>query len=396
MKGVAVFGICLACGIAYLVGTSPKSVVPPVFPASSMVNELPPWPLYRFFVGLNDVLRYLAEATTPPDVRALELANSFWQSVTTYALLEHGAIDALGKAGTCHEVAERTGKNEHYLCRFMHAGATLGIFKEPRPNYFEATAISEELRTNSRDRALWLSKILRDNYVATAEKSIETGKPGCEENLGSGWWDWNKGHPEAAEMFDRAMKDFTLRTAAAVVGGLQLRGDEVICDVGGGIGTLLSIVWEHWPTTSIILFDIPETAERAKSFLASKNVSNATIVPGTFFEPLPSQLATCDYVFLKNVLHDWPDDACVEILSNIKNHAKKGAKLLVVEAVLGTDGLAFERAKAFVEGGILTTCPIGAKERTLPEFQSLFSRAQIDPPEVLKLRELLSIIEAPL
>ncbi|KAJ8599504.1 hypothetical protein CTAYLR_007318 [Chrysophaeum taylorii] len=398
-----VAAVALVAG--YLIGTSPASVVPPVMPESSLVKELPPWPVYRFFVGLNDVLRYLAEKTTPPDIRALELSNSFWQSVVVYGLVKHGAFDALAEAGgtsRCSAVALKTGTHPHYLCRFMHAGATLGIFEEPEPGVFRTTAISEELRTRSRDRALWLSAMLRDNYVATAEKSIMTGAPGCVEHLGAPWWEWHADHPYESELFDRAMKDFSLRTAAAVVGALPLKGTEVVCDVGGGIGTLLATIWEHWPSTTVKVFDLPETARRAIEYFELKEVgNNATAIPASFFDPLPADLKTCDIIFLKNVLHDWADDDCVKILSNIKQSAAPGARLAIVEATVGTDGPSFERAKAAVEAGILSTCPQGAKERTLAEFAHLLRRAGViegdhQTPTLIKLRELLSLMIVPL
>ncbi|KAJ8601722.1 hypothetical protein CTAYLR_003201 [Chrysophaeum taylorii] len=393
----------VAALVAYLIGTSPPNVVPPVMPESSLVPELPPWPVFRFFVGLNDFLRFLAEKTTPPDIRALELSNAFWQSVVVYALVKHGALDALfkEKEAACGAVAEMTHTHPHYMCRFMHAAATLGILEEPVPGTFRNTEIAEELRTTSRDRALWLSAMLRDSYVATAEKSILTGEPGCVEHLGAPWWEWHAEHQVESEMFDRAMKDFALRTAAAVVGALPLKGDEVICDVGGGIGTLLATIWEHWPSTTVKVFDLPETASRATAYFKHRGVKNASAISASFFDPLPADIKTCDIIFLKNVLHDWADDECVKIVANIKQSAAPGSRLAVVEAIVGTDGPSFERAKAAVEAGILSTCPMGAKERTLAEYSDIYRRANVllgpdDIPTVLKLRELLSVMMMPL
>lgn len=401
--GIAIAAI--AVGVGYIIATSPASVQPMVIPETSLVHELPPWPIFRFFVGLNNLLRGAAELTTPPNIRALELANAYWQSIVAYAMVAHGTLDTLSELGgtaSCHEVANITGKQAHYLCRFMHAASTLGILKEPRLDEFTLTPVGEELRTGSRERTIWLHTALRNSYVATAEKSIESGAPGHVEHTGVSMWEWHKEHQADAELFDGAMRDFAVRAAIAVVGELPLRGDELLCDIGGGIGTLLAILWEHWPTTSVLLFDLPGTTERADEFFAQRGIVNATTIQGSFLEPLPEKLAACDIFLLKNVLHDWDDDTCVRILANIKQRAKPGASIAVVDAILGSDGLSFERAKAAMEGGVLTTCQAGAKERTLFEFRTLFKQAGILAPDdeagprVLKLREVLSILFAPL
>ncbi|KAJ8602675.1 hypothetical protein CTAYLR_010468 [Chrysophaeum taylorii] len=388
----------VAAAALYLFGATP-GVVPEVMPASSLVSELPPWPVYKFFVTLNDVFRYLAEKTTPPSIRALELSHGFWQSVVVYAMVKHGALDVLAEgAARCEFVAERTQTHPHFMCRFMHAAATLGILEEPEAGTFRNTKVAVELRTTRRDIALWMSSTLRDPIVATAETSMITGSPGSVEYYGAPWFEWLGQNQEESEMFDRAMKDFSLRTSAAVVAELRLKGDEVICDVGGGIGTLLATIWEHWPSTTVMLFDQPETAKRAADFLENRGVKNATTVSGSFFDPL--DLEACDIIFLKSILHDWPDDEFVRIVENIKEGASDGARLAVVEAIVGADGPSFERAKAFGDTGIFSTCPTGAKERTLREFTDLLFRAGLlklnELPTILKLRDLLSVMIIPL
>lgn len=395
----------IAVGVGYIIATSPAAVQPLVIPETSMVRQLPPWPLFRFFIGLNNLLRSAAELTTPPEIRALELANSYWQSIVAYSMVAHGTLDTLselGRAASCYEVANVTGKQAHYLCRFMHAASTLGILKELKDDEFSITAVGEELRTGSRDRTIWLHTALRHSYIATAEKSIQSGVPGHVEYTGMSIWEWHDENQAEAKLFDGAMKDFAKHTAYAVVSELPLRGDELLCDVGGGIGTLLAILWEHWPTTSVMLLDLPATVERADAFFAQRGVVNATTIAGSFLEPLPEEMAACDVFFLKNIMHDWDDETCVRILANVKQRAKPGASVAVVDAIMGSDGLSFERAKAVVEGGVLSTCPAGAKERTLVEFRNLFKRAGIlSPddevgPQVIKLREVLSVLQAPL
>ena len=70
-------------------------------------DGLPPWPLFRFGVLLNDALGAAFEATTPAKVRAIDLATGYWQSSVMYAVVKHGIVDevyALGDGATCGAV----------------------------------------------------------------------------------------------------------------------------------------------------------------------------------------------------------------------------------------------------------------------------------------------------
>lgn len=54
-------------------------------------------------------------------------------------------------------------------------------------------------------------------------------------------------------------------------------------------------------------------------------------VAHNFFEPQPVKNAAV--YFLRNVLHDWPDEEACEILSNIRDAAGPNSKLIVFESL---------------------------------------------------------------
>lgn len=401
MKVAAAFGGLLAISLGlYLSLTSPSTPTPDAVPDGSLLSTLPPWPAFRIVLALNDVFRRLTEATTPPLIRALELSNTFWPGMVARAMLEHGTLDVLAQGpASCHSVANQTGKDSDFLCRFMHAAATIGILRQQRDTY-ALTLVGDALRTSARDSTIWFQDVLRDTYNATAMRSVASGNSGAYERFGKELWDWHKDHQLEATLFDRAMVSLAGKAAAAVVGGLAFDHEEVLCDVGGGVGTLVSIILQHYPNASAILFDLPETAARAKEHWAKLGLENRlTVIPGSFLDnPLPHQLQACTTIFLKQVLHNWDDVFAVRILSGLKAVAAPGTRLAIIETVLGNAGPYMERYKAFLDTAIMTTSQAGAKERTFDQYAHLLQAANIleddQPPTLLPLRDILSVITA--
>jgi len=52
------------------------------------------------------------------------------------------------------------------------------------------------------------------------------------------------------------------------------KDDAVVCDVGGGLGTLMTHVLQHYPDTSGIVFDQKSVTKRAEAYLQEEGVSN--------------------------------------------------------------------------------------------------------------------------
>ena len=81
----------------------------------------------------------------------------------------------------------------------------------------------------------------------------------------------------------------------------------------------------------------------------------------------------------------------------VKAVAKPGARLAIVEHVLGASGPGMERAKAMMDINMMASCVGGAKERTVPAYEALFAAAGISAPATLvPMRDILSVVEVAL
>ena len=398
--------LAIAVLLGYIAGTSPAGVSPPLVPGASPLAEVPPWPIFRIAVGLNEMLRGAAEATTLPKVRVIDLATARFHSQVIHILTKNDVFEAVSAAPlTCSATAAQLKLHEPFLCRLMDAGVTLGLLSKS-DGKFATTDMSALLLRDAEGSLKSLVLMINNEYQHPAWDaigtggSLRTGKSGFEVAHGMPVWDYYAGHPEAEAEFDGAMTSFTGPATGSILASYAFPPNGTICDVGGSVGGTLKLLLDHYPTASGIVFDRPTVIERTnEAFAAAGLAARAKGLAGDFLadSSLPSGLATCDVFILKYILHDWDDASSRTILKKIKAVAKPGARLAVVEHVLGVSGPFMERAKAMMDINMMASNPSGAKERSVAEYEALFAAAGITAPATLiPMRDILSFVEVAL
>jgi O-methyltransferase len=169
---------------------------------------------------------------------------------------------------------------------------------------------------------------------------------------------------------------------AAVLDAYDFGGFATIADIGGGRGHLLSAVLDAAPTAEGVLFDLPEVA-------ATLDVEHPrmTVQPGDFFtDPLPS----ADGYVLMEVLHDWADAECVQILSAVRRAAHDGCTLLVIEGVLAEPDT---HARARTLDLVMLTVT-GGRERTAGEMRALLERSGFRLDRVVDTARPMRVVDA--
>lgn len=110
-----------------------------------------------------------------------------------------------------------------------------------------------------------------------------------------------------------------------------------LLDVGGGEGAFLEAAAAASPDLSLVLFDLPAVAERARARLARAGLaSRSTVVGGSVFEDALPEGA--DLVSLVRIIHDHDDPEALQILRAVRAALKPGGVLLVAEPMSGTPG----------------------------------------------------------
>jgi len=102
-----------------------------------------------------------------------------------------------------------------------------------------------------------------------------------------------------------------------------------VCDVAGGIGTLLAAVLERDASLRGVLVDAAGVLAEAEGYLAARGVGERVeLVTGDIFAAVD---ARADVYLLKDVLHDWDDARCTVILDTVRRAAPENARVVLVE-----------------------------------------------------------------
>lgn len=109
-----------------------------------------------------------------------------------------------------------------------------------------------------------------------------------------------------------------------------------LLDVGGGTGLYSIALLQRHPHLQAIVFDRPEVLIIASEFAASHGVSDRlTCQPGDMFaDPLPTN---CDAILLSNILHDWDEPQCADLVQRCAAALPANGQLLIHDVFLHDD-----------------------------------------------------------
>lgn len=173
------------------------------------------------------------------------------------------------------------------------------------------------------------------------------------------------------------MRELTVIDAPALARAYPWPRRGVICDVAGGIGTLLAAILDRRGAARGILIDAPEVLEEAASFLRSRGLAERIECrAGDLFGELSVQ---ADVYVLEWILHDWSDDACRDILSRVRAAMPHGAKVVAIDLQLEPgrpDSIA-----SMSDLHMLVECE-GGRERSPREVHALMRDAGLQAGQV--------------
>jgi hypothetical protein len=322
-----------------------------------------------------------------PAQTLLTLTTGYWVSRCLHVAAELGVADAIGdQPQTAEALAGALGVQAQPLGRVLRCLANHGVFAM-EGDRFTHNGASRLLATNAQPSLRSLARMmgLRAHWDAygALEETVRTGRPGIDAATGGDFFAFMAGRPEEARIFDEAMTAKSLGQIGPVLQAYDFSGFRTIGDIGGGAGHLLAAVLETAPEAKGVLFDLPQVVERA----AERPHPRIRHVGGDFFkDPIPA----CDAYLMMTVLHDWSDAEAARILAQIKLTAPPGAKLLLLEAVIGLrDGFDFGK-DLDIEMLVMTT----GRERTAEEWTKVLAAGGWRLTRIVPARGMSAVVEA--
>jgi hypothetical protein len=332
-------------------------------------------------------------AAVPPHVQLIEMATGVWPVVLLHAAARFRLADHLSDGPrSAQELAGPTGTHAPSLHRLMRTLASLGVLTEDDRHRFQLTPLGKALETgapgSARATILTFGGSPFWRALENFPYSVETGKTGFEKAMGQPIFDWLGQHPEEASAFSETMVGFHGREPAAVAEAYDFAGVNVLVDVGGATGNMLTTVLARHPSMRGVLVDLPHVEKDARGFIQARGLTDRIVIqPGSFFDTAP---AGGDAYLLSHIIHDWSEDQCLTILRNCRKAMKPDGRLLIVEMVLPADdtphpGKMLDMVMLAIPGG---------QERTEEEYRALLNKAGFRLTRVVPTASAVSVVEA--
>jgi hypothetical protein len=307
-------------------------------------------------------------------------------SIAELSVADH--IEA-GAAQPVEALAQATATHERSLYRILRFLASHGIFQETGNRQFAHTPLSLYLRTDTPGSFRPAAQMFHRIFAAWdgLHHAALTGEPGFNKVFAQPLFDYIGTHPELAPIFDAGMTSIHGHETAAMLAAYDFSNIQVLADIGGGNGSLISAVLQAYPALKGMLFDLGHVTGRAQENLQATGLSDrCTVIEGSFFESIPSG---ADVYLFRHIIHDWTDEQCVQILSNCRKVIPNQGRILIVESVV-PDGNEPALAKEF--DMTMLTFP-GGTERTEMEYRILFEQAGFRLTTITPTDSAVSVIE---
>ena len=309
--------------------------------------------------------------------KTLDLIIGRWRSQILYTGVELGVFEYVSsQPKNASEIAKVLNLDYNLAYRLLRALGSLGLLREGVNRDFTITQQGEFLRKDNPKtlRGIALLEEGPEHYALWKHlpTMIKDGKQNAfPREYGQKLFEFTDSNPLYREVFNQAMSSYSSIQTAWVtdaLDGYNFSNVNTVCDVGGGQGHLLCSLLVKYPHIRGTVIELDSVIKNNDLLWAEKMgvKDRCSYVGGNMFSKVPA----ADAYIMKMILHDWSDDECVKILSNIYNAASENGTVLIAEHLVpGPEEPHF--SKLF---DIHMMCVATGKERTVEEYADLLKK----------------------
>jgi hypothetical protein len=272
-------------------------------------------------------------------------------------------VERAGNTGaTAEQLASETGTSPPALRCLLDHLVTIGVF-ELEAGRYRPTDLGAQMREDAPEGVKPLLDInsaggRADLAFVELLGTITTGAPAYVHRYGRDFWTDLDTRPELRRSFDVQMNWRFQVQAPQIAERFDWSRFSEILDVGGGDGTVLAAILHAHPNLRGRVLDL--TAVATDRFTAAGLDDRASVVSGSFFDPLPTG---ADAFLLSDILHNWDDDHVRTILAGCRRAAAPDGTVVVIETVRG------QSAETAMDLFMLMC--FGGRERSVDELAGL-------------------------
>lgn len=311
------------------------------------------------------------------------------RAVSTIAELGVADLVQIGQPQPVEYLARASKTHEPSLYRILRFLAGHGLFQETEDRHFDHTPLSAALRTDAPGSYRAGAQLFHQLFAAWdgLHHSVQTGEPAFNKVFGAPIFDYIQAHPKMGPIFDAGMTSLNFYETTAMLDAYDFTGINVLADIGGGNGSLLSAVLLRYPHVKGILFDLGHVVGRAKENLKAAGLTvRCSVIEGSFFESIP---AGADAYLFRHIIHDWTDEQSIQILGHCRRVIPANGKLLIVDCVIpagNTPSLSKDMDITML------TFP-GGQERTEGQFRSLLKASGFELKSITPTTTMINVVE---
>jgi len=329
--------------------------------------------------------------------KTLDLIIGRWRSQILYTGVELGVFEHVSShPKNASDIAQALNLDYKLAYRLLRALGSLGLLREGVNRDFIITQQGEFLRKDNPKtlRGIALLEEGPEHYALWKHlpTMIKDGKQNAfPREYGQKLFEFTDSNPLYREVFNQAMSSYSSIQTAWVtdaLDGYNFSNVNTVCDVGGGQGHLLCSLLVKYPHLKGAVIELDSVIKNNDLLWAEKMgvKDRCSYVGGNMFSKVPA----ADAYIMKMILHDWSDDECVKILSNIYNAAPENGTVLIAEHLVpGPEEPHF--SKLF---DIHMMCVATGKERTVEEYVDLLKKTGWNHADTFQSQSgLMGIIE---
>jgi hypothetical protein len=295
---------------------------------------------------------------------------------------------------TAEELAARTDTQPLPLRRLLHALVTFGVLREEQDGAFALTPFGETLRSDVPGSA-WASAMLAGGEIGQSWDqllaTLRTGKPAFDQSFGMDFFTYLADRPQLRQVF-YASQGADIEVTLDQLDVLGFDRYSSIVDIGGGDGALLAHALTKAPSAQGVLFDAPAVVTNAKQRMTAAGLAGrCEIVAGDFFKAVPHN---GDLYLMRDILHDWTDDLCLDILATCRQAMPAHATLAIIERATDSQAPTGPHAEMLSLMDLYMMSVLNGQERTLGEFTTLLTKAGFEVRTCHRLSNGTAVIES--
>ena len=293
---------------------------------------------------------------------------------------------------TAEEIASAESYDADATARLLRACASVGLVTSAGDGRFAGSPLLMSLHgdTPGSLKGFALSLPAPGHWQPWGRllEAVRDGAAQAPEALGRTLFEYYATMPDEAAAFTEGLLGMTSVAGAEAAKVIDTSGVHSAVDVGGASGDLLHDLMGVNPSLRGVVFDLEHVGPDAVAAAAAKGLSNrVTVETGDFFKSVP---AGGDLYLLRYVLHDWDDERCTQILKNCRAAMRPGGRVVVLEMLLGEIG---KEPPVVPSQDLNMLVLFGARERTVEQFDALFSAAGLRRTRVSPTQSPMGVIE---